>query len=98
MANENGYLDIYNLLNSSGNLWKICEIAAIKAALDILNESPTTAHHNERVQWAHGVIGSPSQWVANNKFRIMQNATVRNAGNNATDSDVQFVVNQLVPV
>jgi hypothetical protein len=98
MANENKYLDLYNLLQGNGTLWKICEIAALKAAWDILNEDSKTAHHNERKQWAHNIIGSPSQWVNANRYKILQNATVCAAGDNATDSDVQFVINQLVPV
>jgi hypothetical protein len=71
MANENGNITIYNLLNSEGDLWKSAAVAAMKAAVDVINESVNTPHHNERMQWAHNILNNPDQWVKENKWSIL---------------------------
>ena len=91
-------LEIYNLIQSDGDLWKKAYAAAFVAATAIIYESPATANHAARLEWANTTRADLAGWVTANKAKILENATVAAAGNLATDNDVQFVVNSLVPV
>ena len=98
MANEKGNIDLFTLMTSAGVLWQNATVCALKAAYDVLNESASTNRHAERVQWAQNVISNPSSWVDQNRYRILQNATVRSGGHSATDDQVQVAVNSLIAV
>ena len=91
-------LDTYHLMNSDGDLWRKVEAAALGAATSIRYEDPLTANHAARLTWANTVFADPKAWTVDNKTKVLENATVKAAGNSATDSDVQFVVNSLAPV
>lgn len=91
------YCDIYDLLHSDGDLWKKAEVAALIAAIAVNYESAATANHEARLIWAQAVFNDPPQWVKDNKVKILENPTVLAAGHFATDNDVQYVVNGLVP-
>ncbi len=94
------YADQYNLFaDATNDLHKIVARAIDVAARDVINESDDTASHAERFKWACAtrqhpdkIIDAAHRWVP----RILDNATIAAAGNSATDSDVQFVVNGLV--
>lgn len=98
MANELGNITTYNLLKSEGELWQSAAIAAMKAAVNIKNESPETQRHTERMQWAGNVLANPDTWVTAHKWDIIQNPTIATNGHTSTDSDIEYVVAGLVPV
>ena len=97
--NENGNITVYNVLHSEGALWQSAEIAALKAATVIQNESVNTPRHTERLQWMYNVIADPDAWVQANKWNIVQaGISLIVSGSAATDNNVEAVVNGLVPV
>ncbi len=94
-----GYGEIYDAATDAVHvLRKQAAVACAKAAADILNESPATANHAQRVQWARLVIkpAGPTAMAERMVWKILENATIQAAPTTATDSDVQFVVNALV--
>ena len=91
-------LEIYNLIHSDGDLWRKAYAAAFVAATSVIYEDPATANHAARLEWANATRADLAGWVAANKAKILENATVVAAGNLATDNDVQIAVNSLVPV
>jgi len=93
------YLDLYNTLVADvGNhvLWRKAFVACLKAAADIRNEDAGTANHANRLIWAQAVEQDPEAKTREMRYRIMENATVQAAPTEATDNDVQFVVNSLI--
>jgi hypothetical protein len=72
MANENGNIELYDLLHSEGDLWKSAAIAAMKLADGIKDESKDTDHHEVRMQWAQNVLSNPYGWVMANKWNIIK--------------------------
>jgi len=94
------YVDDYALFSDATNdLHKKVARAIDKAARDVINESAATENHAKRFVWAcnvrlsaENVIAEAHRWI----LPVLDNATVAAAGNTATDSDVQFVVNGLV--
>lgn len=97
MANENGNVDLYNLLHSEGDLWKSSTIAAIKAAIIIQNESPTTDHHEAKISWATQVLANPDQWISDNKWKIIENKVISTGGHKSIDGNIENVVTCLTP-
>ena len=91
-------LDTYHLINSDGDLWKKAYAAAFIAATAVIYENPATTNHAARLTWANATRADLAGWVVANKAKILENATILAAGNLATDNDVQFVVDSLVPV
>jgi hypothetical protein len=93
------YADLYNTLVADvGNhiLWRRAFVAVLKAASDIRNEDAGTSNHANRLLWAQAVEQDPASAVMEMRYRIMENATIQAAPTEATDNDVQFVVNLLV--
>lgn len=72
----------------------------MKAATNILNESSSTNHHEMRVNWANQVLSSnfTDQWINNNKWNILQNATIVTNGHSSSDNDIEFIISGLIPV
>lgn len=95
-----GYAEEYELFVDSTNvLHKKVARALDKAARDVINEDAQTEHHAERYVWActvranvDSLVAASHKWI----LAVMDNPTVAAAGNEATDSDVQYVVNGLV--
>jgi trehalose-6-phosphatase len=90
------YVDIYYLMHSDGDLWRRVEVAAFRTACDIINEDTATPNHTNRVIWAKQALANPAAKAAEMKYAVLQNATIMAAGNDATDNDVQFVVNSVI--
>jgi hypothetical protein len=70
--------------------------ARLKAAWDVLNESAGTTNHAARLAWANKVIASYEADLDPEFRRFLSNATIQTSGNNASDNDVQFVVNSFL--
>jgi hypothetical protein len=90
------YVEIYNVMESDSTLWHKAQVAVFKAAVDVLNEASNTANHANRVIWANAVMLDPKAKMSQMKTHILMNATIQDVLSNATDNDVQFVVNGLV--
>ena len=70
--------------------------ACLKAAQDIQNEDPGTNNHVNRIAWASAVEANSKAVARDMGGRVLDNATVAADVENATDNDIQFVVNSLV--
>ena len=91
------YTDIYAAATVADHvLRKQTAVALHKAAVDIINESPATEEHSQRMAWARRVIADPEGWAAKAIWKVLENVTIQAAPTEATDSDVQFVVNSIV--
>lgn len=94
--------DIYNAWRGESGLLKAKFIAAcLVAAYNITQEDGGTANHVNRLAWANAVIyGTTAEVEAKAlqhlRYAVASNATIQAAGDGATDSDVQFVVNSQI--
>ena len=57
---------------------------------------PATSNHANRIVWANHALASPWKMMDLEMSVVVQNATIQAGGDNATDQDIQFVVNGLV--
>jgi hypothetical protein len=91
------YVDIFAAATVTDHvLRKQTAVALHKAAVDILNESAATENHSQRMAWARRVIASPEEWAAKAIWKVLENATIQASPAEASDNDVQFVVNSIV--
>ena len=94
------YTDEYALFaDDTNDLHKKVARAIDKAARDVINESPSTENHENRLLWAKKIRKNPDIMITEahrGMMYVLDNATVSAAGNAATDNDVQFVVNGIV--
>jgi hypothetical protein len=90
------YLDTYNLRYESANLLNRTTVAVAKAAYDILNEDPGYTNHANRVIWARQALGDTKSKAEQMMWGVVTNATIAAAGDDATDNDIQFVVNSYI--
>lgn len=91
--------EIYALKASSATLRHRVAVALATAAEAVRNEAASTVSHAERFAWATAMLGTangPEDEARRLMWMVLQNATVQDAGEAATDSDIQFVVNGLV--
>jgi len=70
--------------------------ACLQASKDIDNESPTTDNHGNRATWASSIRQNPKTKAQEMLCDVLKNATIAADVDNATDSDIQFVVNGLI--
>ena len=87
------------IFDDTNTLHKIIARAIDKAARNVINESPATANHVERIHWATRIrLKADNLKVESRRWitQVLDNATITTAGNAATDNDVQFVVDGLV--
>lgn len=87
------YIETWNLRFVSSNLKCRTAVAVAKAAQDIINESPATTNHANRVIWAKEALLDCMAKAEQMLWPVVSNATIASAGESATDSDIQFVVN-----
>jgi hypothetical protein len=90
------YLGIYDLQYSHPNLRTQTQIAISNSAYNVLNEDPSTANHANRLIWANNALANFERMMNLEMSLVVQNPTIQAEGDNAADSDVQFVVNGLV--
>jgi glyoxylate utilization-related uncharacterized protein len=84
---------LYDLALGAPALRQRFVAARIKAAWDVLNEDAGTPSHTARREWAETVLAAPLAGVDREYLLFLANPTVQAGGNNATDNDIQFVVN-----
>jgi hypothetical protein len=87
--------EIANLAQDESFISRIA--AAIgKAATDVINEDPGTTNHANRLLWAKAAMADIDGLASEYAWTIVQNATIQTSGVEATDNDIQFVVNSNV--
>jgi hypothetical protein len=89
-------LEISNLILGAPTLRQRFLAGRVKAAWDILNESPSTTNHANRLIWSVSVLDTYEGHAQNEYTRFLSNPTIQASGNSSTDNDIQFVVNSMV--
>ena len=90
------YLGIYDLQYRHSDLRTRTQVAICNAAYNVLNEDPAAANHANRILWANDTLANPERMMNLEMSMVVQNPTIQAEGDNAADSDIQFVVNGLV--
>lgn len=94
------YEELYRLSQlenpGSARLWRQAYWAVLVAARDIRNETGGTTNHANRLQWATEAEADPSSKVREMRVRILENVSIANNPESASDNDVQYVVNSLL--
>lgn len=87
-------VDISQLLDKKRQLFFKFRGAVIKAAASVYAEAPETDNHANRLLWAEDVLLSGNvDGRAEELYRLgMTNAQIVTAGEDALDSDVEWVV------
>jgi hypothetical protein len=93
------YQERYVMRTESGLLARF--VVAIEiAAAQIISEDPQTENHTDRMAWAKRALlqDAKSQSYATIVLRlaVAENGALQESGVNATDSDVQFIVNSYI--
>jgi hypothetical protein len=89
-------IERYDLQYGHTLLRQRVQVAIESAAYDVINEDPATANHANRIIWANTALNNPERLTAIEMSLVVQNPAIAAAGDNATDGDIQFVVNGLV--
>jgi hypothetical protein len=71
-------------------------VAITKAAMNVLNEASNTPNHQLRMAWANSAFLAPEVWTEKMVWAVLTNGDVANAGENAPDSDIEWVVNSFI--
>src|SRR6201998_4787083 len=90
------YLGIYDLQYRHSDLRTRTQIAICNAAYNVLNEDPGAANHANRILWANDTLASPERMMNLEMAMVVQTPSIQNEGDNAADSNIQFVVSGLV--
>lgn len=85
-------LDNYNLAVNATFRNRIAAAIA-KASYDVLNESPSTEYHTERVAWAKASMKDPVTVTDQMAWTIVQDTTIQSHGLDSTDGEIQNAVN-----
>ena len=92
------YTDVYDqATNTTSTLAKQTAVALHKAAVNISNEATSVTDHDQRMAWARRVFADPVSWSGKAIWKVMENATIAANPATATDNDVQFVVDGIIP-
>lgn len=85
-------------LTENGTFQRRLQMAIWIAAVDVLNEVDTTPNHASRLTWAKRSLKGPQDTdvIRRVSIRCSANSAIGIAGEAATDSDIQYVVNSLV--
>jgi len=85
-------IDNYNIVANATFNNRI-SAAVAKAAFDVLNESPATQYHAERIVWAKNSMKDPATVTAQMVWTVIQDATIQSHGLDSSDVEIQGVVN-----
>jgi hypothetical protein len=97
------YTTSYAIRYEITSLQKQIEVAVISASQDIANEDPSTPDHVNRLAWAtwanknSSIAWSPFAWPVAMNATIQASVQADPSGQSVNDSDVQFVVNEVLP-
>ena len=91
------YLELFQLASNSEFQIRL-RYALLRAAYDISNEDPNTPDHDKRLAWANDELGGQSRVPIDRlAVGVLLNPAIAAAGALATDADLQFQVNSMVP-
>lgn len=91
------YLELYRLASDSDFQIRL-RYALLRAAYDISNEPADVPNHNNRLAWAIAELdGRSSVPIDRLAVGALLNPSIAAAGAMATDADLQFQVNSMVP-
>jgi hypothetical protein len=93
VSTTTGTLEDVSKIFNSLEIRRRVEVATAKAANDILNESPSTQNHLERELLAFSILTNVDQYTEVFSWFVALNPTIQSAGGEATDNDIQYVVN-----
>lgn len=82
----------YSIYNSDF-LRKRTTSAIGQASYDIINEDTGTANHENRIKWAWSALKDTTKYLNVMMHFIALNDTVQSNGGEATDNDIQYIVN-----
>ena len=97
------YTSSYAIRYSIPSIQQQIEVAVITSAQDITNEDPSTPDHANRLAWAtwanknSSVAWNPFAWPVAMNSTIQGSVQADPSGQSVKDSDVQFVVNEVLP-
>jgi hypothetical protein len=97
------YTTSYAVRYSTPALSQKTEVAVVTAAGQIQNEDPATPDHTNRLAWANWAIPNSSVAWQSFAWPVAENPTIVAAvtddpsGQSVQDSDVQFVINSILP-
>lgn len=97
------YTTSYSIRYTIPSLQEQLETAVVHAAADIANEDPGTPDHANRLSWANYANKNSSAARVAFAWAVALNSTIQASieadptGETVADSDVQFVVNSLLP-
>lgn len=94
-------LQVYNNVFSSEaqELRNRVLASVLKSAAYVVSESPETTNHAARLAWAQATLASEEalRAAATHMYvGVASNATIQAVGNDATDSDIDWVVASLL--
>jgi hypothetical protein len=81
---------------ASARLLQQVAVAAAVAAVAVMAEDPGTTNHTARIAWATRALTDALAEARRMVWGVLTNGTIATDPLNATDNDVQFVVNSLV--
>ena len=91
------YLELFQLASNSEFQIRL-RYALLRAAYDISNEPVDVPNHNNRLAWAIAELdGRSSVPIDRLAVGVLLNPAIAAAGALATDADIQFQVNSMVP-
>lgn len=89
-------VELYNLRYQTQGLKNRLTAACAKSAQYVLIEDPATVNHAQRLVWAHKTLADAPAMAEALMWGLLSNATVANAGEAATDNDIEYVVASLI--
>lgn len=89
-------LEQWNLRRNPGNLKERTASAIAAVAIGVFAEDVNTANHANRIKWATASLIDPENWADRMFWGVIQNPTVSASGDATSDSDLLWVVGQLV--
>ena len=90
------YVELFDLATDAA-FHKRIRFALLKSAYDIKNEASTVSNHVERLRWAVKILDNEPIDLGRVAIGVLLNPAIGNAGSAATDADIQFQVNSLIP-
>lgn len=90
------YVELFDLATDA-TFHKRIRFALLKSAYDIKNEAASVPNHTERLLWAIRILNNEPLDLGHVAIGVLLNPAIGNAGSAATDADIQFQVNSLIP-
>jgi hypothetical protein len=83
------FIDQYTLAMDQSFINRV-QMAMVKSAISVCNESPAADYHQPRSAWATQVLRDPSFYAARVAFGVTSNPVITAQ---SSDSDIEFTVN-----